>query len=175
MRNSKRAQNQKKKLSRVKRFRKQRGSSDPDKIKITHFTVYYDYMINNFEDEGDRNGQFLTRGLTPYELGECQDWMRETRDIIIEDHAPQFADLEVGRLTQLEPPYHGKRFSLFLRIRNKSTEEAIDLIRDFMDETAADHVLFDWPLRPTHESHDQNRYVNTTRDEIEIEEWHPAT
>ena len=173
MRNSKRAQNQKKKLSRVKRSRKQRGSSDPDKKKTKHFTVYYNYIVLNFPNEDGRNGEFLTRTLTPYELGVCRDSARETREAIIGQYAPQFAYLEVGLVAQLEEPYDGKRFSLPIKVYNKSNDQAIDLIRNYMDEIASEDVRFDWPHRPAHESDDQTRYVITTREEIEIEETPP--
>jgi hypothetical protein len=164
MRNSKRTQN-KKRVSQVKRSRKQRGSSDPDKKKRTkNFTVYYNYTIR------DTNGEILTRRLNRNELGVCRDWMIETRDIIIADHAPQFANLQVGLLEQLEEPYDGYRFSLLIIVTDKSNEQAINLIRDYMDETAADYITFDWPHRPTHISDDQNRYLNTTQEEIRIEE-----
>lgn len=169
MRNSKRSQNQKKRGSRLRRSRRQSGSSDP--YKTRRFNVYYNYVISNFQNEGGRNGEILTRQLNPYEIGVCRDLITETRRIIIGDHAPQYADLIVGNVIQLQEPHNGKHFRLLMIVKNKTHQEALDLINGFMDETVAGgYVTFDWPHRDIHESNDQNRYVNTELENIEIVE-----
>ena len=115
MRNSRRAQNQKK-ASRVNRFRKQIGSSQP--VKKRQFTVFYNLTF--------RNGDFLTRRLNPYELGVFRHRMRETKD----GHR-QFADLEVGLVEQFQEPYDSYYFSLIIIVNNDnlSNDQAMDLIK----------------------------------------------
>jgi hypothetical protein len=178
MRNSKRTQNQKKRLSRVKRSHIQRGASDPDRIR--QFYVYYNYIIDNFSDYS-LDGQLLTRQLNAYELGICQTWITETRDVIIEDGRDyDFAALEVGVITQLQQPRNGKHFRINFTVRNKSYEEATELIHEYMDEVHGDgYIQFDLQhyVDPDSddyrvpESDDRNRYYSTPGYEVDIENF----
>ena len=77
MKNSKLAQNKKRK-SRIKSYLKQKGSANPD--RIIHFNVYFNY----FKYLGNDDWELLTRTLTPYEIGVLRDYIIETRDIIAE-------------------------------------------------------------------------------------------
>jgi len=161
MKISKKSQNQKKSVS-----RKQRGASNPDRV-IREFNVYYNYILSNFENRDGRNGDLLTRPLIPYELNVCQEWMTDTRDVIIEDgREHDFAALEVGVITQLLIPHNGKYFRINFTVTNKSDPEARQLIREYMEEVyGGGFIEFD------NANDDQNRYFSTPGAQVDIENF----
>ena len=171
MKISKRAHNQKKRSQSKSVSRKQRGASDPDRVR--QFYVYYNYILSNFQGEGGRNGQLLTIPLNPYELGICQDWMTDTRDVIIGDGRDyDFAALEVGVISQLQQTLNGKHFRINFTVRNKSHEEATELIREYMEEVyAGGYIEFDQANYRVHQSDNRNRYYSTPGHEVDIENF----
>jgi hypothetical protein len=168
MKISKRAHNQKKRSQSQSVSRKQRGASDPDRVR--QFYVYYNYILSDFQGEGGRNGELLTRQLNAYEFAICQDWITETRDVIIDDGRDyDFAALEVGVITQLQQPRNGKHFRINFTVRNKSHEEAIELIHEYMEEVyAGGYIEFDNQYYRVHESNDQNSYYSTPGQQVDI-------
>ncbi len=169
MKISKRTQNKKKKSqTRIGGARKQRGASDPNAVR--EFYVYYNYILSNFENEGGRNGDLLTRQLNTYELDVCQSTMEENLDSIITDGRPRYDALSLGVVTQLEQPHNGKHFRINITVRNKTDEQATELIAGYMDEVyGGGFIVFDLPIYRNHESDDQNRYHSDPGDQIDIE------
>jgi len=171
MKISKRSQKQKRRSQSKSFSRKQRGASNPDAVR--RFYVFYNYILSNFQDEDGQNGELLNRQLNAYELGVCQDWITETRDMIIEDGRDyDFAALEVGVITQLQQPHNGKHFRINFTVRNKSHEEATELIHEYMEEVyAGGFIEFDNQNYRVHESNDQNRYYSTPGQQVDIEDF----
>lgn len=169
MKISKRTQNQKKRSNSKKGgSRKQRGASDPNAVR--EFYVYYNYILSNFQNEGGRNGDLLTRQLNTYELDVCQSTMEENLDSIISDGRPQYDALSLGVVTQLKPPHNGKHFRINITVRNKTDEQATELIAGYMDEVyGGGFIVFDQTNYRNHESNDQNRYYSDPGDQIDIE------
>lgn len=136
MKNSKRVKNQKKKLSRVKNFRKQRGSSDPPRTNDFH--VYFNY-INDDDSVADR---ILSRQLNSNELELIRADIFETRGVLIDNSKNQVLNLEIDNIVQLTEPYNGKYFRLILTINNLSNKDALLLILDFMHTNSLGEIQF---------------------------------
>ena len=170
MKISKRSQNQKKRSnSKTGGSRKQRGASDPNVVR--QFNVYYNYILSNFQNEGGRNGDLLTRQLNTYELEVCKFTLEYNLDSIIKYVVDRkYNDLDLGFVKQLEQPRNGKHFRINITVRNNTDEQATELIRAYMHEVyEAGYIEFDQKNYRNHQSDDQNRYYTSPGDQIDIE------
>ncbi len=155
---SRRNINNKKKIKSVKRYRnrscRQIGGINDERM---YYNVYFNYIISNFGNPYQTNGQFLTRQINNFEHRTCWDYITETRDIVIEDHAPQLANLRVVNLSQLGQPRNNKHFNLELYTINKTRQESLGLINDLMYELGGSG----WIEFNVNESADINRYYSS--------------
>ena len=136
MRNSKRAKNPKKRLSKVKHFGKHIGSGDPPRTNDFH--VYFNYV--NYDNEDDN--RILSRPLNSHEIAEIQVDILNTKRILLDQSQNQFENLEIGNIIQFEEPYNGKYFRLILTVNNISNKDALLLIIDFMHMNSFGEIQF---------------------------------
>jgi len=136
MRNSKREKNQKKRMSKVNHFAKQRGSGDP--TRTNNFHVFFNY-INYDNEDIDR---ILIRALNSDEIAEIQEDILNTKRVLLDQSQNQFQNLEIGNIIKFEEPYNGKYFRLILTVNNLSKKDALLLIIDFMYMNSFGEIQF---------------------------------